>query len=346
MEAKCYNTIFKNHKYFFLNFVLPNKQVIHTYRIYMDESEINKEKSKLHTSIQNQQSHKSGFVNIIGKPNAGKSTLLNELVGERLAIITAKAQTTRHRIIGIVNAPDYQIVYSDTPGIIKDPKYKMQEAMMQFVKTSFKDADVLLVLADATEPDSQLDDYLKKINKQQIPVLFLLNKTDLISHNDILLQLNTWSQKIKATEYIPLSALKKHNVKLVEQKIIEYLPAAPPYYEKDALTDKPERFFVSEIIREKILLNYKQEVPYSIEVVIESFKEEAKLIRIRALILTNRASQKPILIGKGGSRLKKVGTQARKDMEAFLQKKVFLELYVKVRENWRDDEQFLKNMGY
>lgn len=288
--------------------------------------------------------HKSGFVNIIGRPNVGKSTLMNALVGERLAIITAKAQTTRHRIIGIVNGDDFQIVYSDTPGII-EPAYRLQEHMMQFVQTSLKDADVILVMVDATtNEDARL--YADKLKKLKVPILFLLNKVDLVDDRTTLEKLAYWQQQLPATEYIPISALKKKNTGIVFDKILSYLPEGPPYFDKDALTDKPERFFISEIIREKILMNYRQEIPYSVEVVVEEFKESPEIVRIRAVIWTNRKSQKPILIGKGGSMLKRVGTQARKDMEKFLAKKVFLELFVKIKENWRDDEQLLKNLGY
>jgi len=288
--------------------------------------------------------HKSGFVNIIGRPNVGKSTLMNALVGERLAIITSKAQTTRHRIVGIVNGEDFQIVYSDTPGII-EPKYKLQESMMRFVKTSFKDADVFLVMIDATTKED-MSLYRKQLKKVNAPILFILNKVDLVPDEVVLQKLAHWQKEIDAVEYIPISALKKVNLEVVFDKIIQYLPFAPPYYDKDSLTDRPERFFMSEIIREKVFLNYQQEVPYSVEIVIDKFKEEPDIVRISALILTNRKSQKPILIGRGGSKLKTVGTQARKDMEQFLGKKVFLELFVKVKENWRDDDTFLKNLGY
>ncbi len=291
-----------------------------------------------------QKPHRSGFVNIIGRPNAGKSTLMNELVGEQLAIITSKAQTTRHRIFGIVNGEDFQIVYSDTPGII-DPAYKMQEAMMRFVRTSLVDADVLLIIVDATNK-VDASSFAERVSKVKVPVLFLLNKIDLLSEREALEKMAAWKEIISAEEYIPISALKKINLQVVFDKIVGKLPIAPPYYPKDALTDKPERFFVSEIIREKILLTYKQEIPYSVEVVIESFKEEEEIVRISALIICNRKTQKPILIGKGGSKLKRVGTLARKDIEKFLNKKVFLQLYVKVRENWRDDDKTLRNWGY
>lgn len=288
--------------------------------------------------------HKSGFVNIIGKPNAGKSTLMNALVGEQLAIITSKAQTTRHRIMGIVNGVDFQIVYSDTPGII-EPNYGMQKAMMKFVSVSLKDADVLLVLIDITDKKG-IELFEHKIRKHNAPVIVILNKIDLMTQEEVETQLDYWKHYLPAQEYLPVSALKKVNLQTVFDKILTYLPLSPPYYPKEDLTDKPERFFVSEIIREKIFLNYHQEIPYSVEIAIESYKEATDIIRIRAIIFTNRKSQKPILIGKGGSQLKKVGTQARKDIEKFVDKKVFLELFVKVKENWRDNEQFLKYRGY
>lgn len=292
------------------------------------------------------QKHKAGFVNIIGKPNVGKSTLMNVLVGENLAIITSKAQTTRHRIMGIVNGEDFQIVYSDTPGII-DPNYKMQEAMMRFVNIAFKDADIVLLIADLSEKENLIPWYEEKLQKVKVPIIVLLNKTDLVKEAFLKTQIGLWEKAQFAPKVvIPISALLKSNLNLVFGTILQYLPEHPPYYDKDSLTDKDMRFFVSEIIREKILLNYKQEIPYSVEVVIDSYKEEATITRIRALILTNRKSQKPILIGKGGSKLKRVGTQARQDMEKFLDKKVYLELFVKVKENWRDDDFFLKNMGY
>lgn len=291
--------------------------------------------------------HKAGFVNIIGKPNAGKSTLMNVLVGENLAIITSKAQTTRHRIMGIVNGDDFQIVYSDTPGIIIDPHYKMQEAMMRFVNIAFKDADVVLLLADLSEKENLIPWYEEKLKKVKVPIVVLLNKTDLVSDTFTDNQIDLWeAAKFNPQVVIPISALKKTNMNLVFGMIIKNLPEHPPYYDKDSLTDKDMRFFVSEIIREKILLNYKQEIPYSVEIVVESYKEEEKITRIRALIITNRKSHKPILIGRGGSMLKRVGTQARQDIEEFLQQKVFLELFVKIKENWRDDDMFLKNMGY
>ncbi len=287
--------------------------------------------------------HKAGFVNIIGKPNVGKSTLLNELVGEKLAIITSKAQTTRHRILGIVNEDDYQIVFSDTPGII-EPKYKLQESMMGFVTGSFKDADVLLVIVDVKEKN--IPDYWQKIEKIPAPKIFILNKIDLIPKTEWEERLNQWKERVEAEKYFAVSALHKHHTKELFETILECLPYHPPYYAKDDLTDKPWRFFVSEIIREKIFLNYHQEIPYSVEIVVHEYKEAEDIIRIKANIIANRKSQKPILIGKNGSMLKKVGTEARKDIETFVGKKVYLELYVKIKENWRDNDFLLKNFGY
>ncbi|HRK26826.1 MAG TPA: GTPase Era [Chitinophagales bacterium] len=289
--------------------------------------------------------HKAGFVNILGKPNVGKSTLMNNLVGERLAIITAKAQTTRHRIMGIVNQPDYQIVFSDTPGII-NPHYKMQEAMMRFVKISLTDADVILFVVETGNSATDVEDALKLLKKSKAPVILLLNKTDLVSKEETLRLLSYWQEHVKAVSYLPISAKNGYNINHLLSLIVELLPLSPPYYDKDELTDRPERFFMSEIIREKILLTYNEEIPYSVEVQIDEFKEKPDITYIKATIITNRASQKPILIGKDGKKLKSVGTKARADMEQFLQKKVFLELFVKVKENWRDDDRFLRNRGY
>lgn len=289
--------------------------------------------------------HKAGFVNIIGSPNVGKSTLMNAMVGERLSIITSKAQTTRHRIQGIVNGKDFQIVYSDTPGIIK-PCYKLQEGMMRFVKTALFDGDVILFVTDVFEREFKERSVLEKIQKTNAPVLLLLNKIDLSDQKKVDERLKHWQALIPAAEVIPISALKVFNIEKVFNRILELIPESPPYYPKDELTDKPERFFASEIIREKIFLNYDQEIPYSCEVVIESFKEDQKIIRIRAEIIVARDSQKGILIGHKGSKLKKVGTEARKDMEDFLQKKVFLELFVKVNKDWRNKEPQLKRYGY
>lgn len=289
--------------------------------------------------------HKSGFVNIVGCPNVGKSTLLNALVGERLSIITSKAQTTRHRIMGIVSGADYQIVFSDTPGILK-PNYKLQEKMMEFVVDAFSDADVFLLIVDIYE-DIVLDEkYIDKLKNTNTPVLLLLNKIDLATQEILEKKVDEWKTKLPNAEIIPISALKKFNLENVMKRIIELLPPGEAFYDKESLTDKPERFFVSEIIREKILLKYNREIPYSVEVVVNSFKEEETIIRIQADILVERDSQKGIIIGHQGESLKKVGTMARKEAEAFFGKKIFLELFVKVVKDWRSNERYLKNFGY
>lgn len=289
--------------------------------------------------------HKSGFVNIVGCPNVGKSTLLNALVGERLSIITSKAQTTRHRIMGIVSGDDYQIVFSDTPGILK-PNYKLQEKMMEFVVDAFSDADVFLLIVDIYE-DIVLDEkYIDKLKNTNTPVLLLLNKIDLATQEILEKKVDEWKTKLPNAEIIPISALKKFNLENVMKRIIELLPPGEAFYDKESLTDKPERFFVSEIIREKILLKYNREIPYSVEVVVNSFKEEETIIRIQADILVERDSQKGIIIGHQGESLKKVGTMARKEAEAFFGKKIFLELFVKVVKDWRSNERYLKNFGY
>lgn len=292
-------------------------------------------------------SHKAGFVNILGKPNVGKSTLSNGLVGERLSIITSKAQTTRHRILGIVNGDDFQVIFSDTPGIIK-PNYKMQESMMSFVRTSMEDADAFLYLAEIKDtPEKQPEEFIKILEQSKVPSLLLVNKIDQVNDAEELAVLKSrWAIENSSVEVKFISALNQDDVAEVFDWIVEKMPASPPYYAKDALTDKPERFFVEEIIREKILLNYKQEIPYSCEVVVDSFKEAETIIRIRAEIFVNRKSQKSIVIGKGGSMLKKVGTAARKDCEQFFGKQIYLELFVKVKENWRDDDGMLKKLGY
>jgi len=288
---------------------------------------------------------KSGFVNIVGKPNVGKSTLMNALVGEKMAIVTAKAQTTRHRIIGIVNGEDFQIVLSDTPGIIK-PNYNLQKSMMSFVKDAYEDADVLLILVEPKHQLKHIELFEGSIKKSQAKKILVINKSDKINNEEKEVLLNYWKQHLKADSYLALSALKQKGIKGLNQQIKQYLPEHPPYYATDAFTDKPERFFMSEIIREKILKNYKDEIPYSVEVVIESFKEETKIIRISSIIYCNKKSHKPILIGKAGSMLKKVGTEARIDAEVFFGKKIFLEMFVKIKENWRDDDFLLKQMGY
>lgn len=289
--------------------------------------------------------HKAGFVNIIGSPNVGKSTLMNVLVGEKLSIITSKAQTTRHRIMGIVNGEDFQIVYSDTPGVLK-PNYKLQESMMEFVHTALTDADVILFVTDIYEDIKIEEHILHKIKHAKAKVLLLINKIDLATQEKLEEKVNYWKNEVPNSEVIPVSALEKFNVNYIFDRILENLPEGPGFYDKDQLTDKPEKFFVSEIIREKILMNYKKEIPYSVEVVVESFKDEEKIIKIRAEILVVRDSQKGIIIGHQGKALKKVGTEARKDMETFFGKQVFLELFVKVNKDWRDSDQQLKRFGY
>jgi len=289
--------------------------------------------------------HKSGFVNIIGNPNVGKSTLMNALVGERLSIVTSKAQTTRHRILGIVSEENYQIIFSDTPGIIK-PAYEMQESMMDFVKSAFDDADVLVYMVEIGEKVLKDERFFEKIKHAKIPVLILLNKIDLSLQDFVKEQINFWREQLPHAEILPISALEKFNVEAVFEKIIELLPEGPAYYPKDQLTDKTERFFVNETIREKILIHYKKEVPYSVEVDTEEFEETDTIIRIRAVIMVERETQKGILIGHKGAPLKRVGTEARKDLELFFQKKIFLELYVKVNKDWRSNSKQLKRFGY
>ncbi len=287
--------------------------------------------------------HKSGFVSIVGKPNVGKSSLMNKLVGENLSIITAKAQTTRHRVMGMLNGDDFQIVYSDTPGIL-EPKYELQQAMMRYVKVSLEDADLILLVVDLNEQyDEQLLARFKSINT---PILLLINKIDLAKGSQIADKVKYWKELLNPKELIPVSALTGENLERVLLSIKDLLPEHPGYYPKDDLTDRSERFFASEIIREKIFMNYEQEIPYSTEVGIESFKDEEKMIRIRATIYVERDSQKGILIGKAGSSLKKVGTEARLDMERFFGKKIFLETHVKVADNWRKQKQKLKQFGY
>lgn len=288
--------------------------------------------------------HKAGFVNIIGNPNVGKSTLMNALVGEKLSIITSKAQTTRHRIMGIVNGIDFQIIYSDTPGIIK-PHYKLHESMMKFIETALIDADIILLVTEVNDKIKDIE-ILKKIEKLNIPILVLINKIDLSDQQTIEEQIKLWKSRLKKADVIPISALEKFNIKKVFDKIIEKLPENPPFFPKDELTDKSQRFFVSEIIREKILLNYSKEIPYSIEVVVDEFKEDKNLIRIKAYIYVARDSQKAIIIGHKGNAIKKFGTEARIDIEDFIEKKVYLELSVKVNKDWRNKESQLKRFGY
>jgi GTP-binding protein Era len=289
--------------------------------------------------------HKAGFVNIIGSPNVGKSTLMNVLVGERLSIITSKAQTTRHRIMGIVNGEDFQIVYSDTPGVLK-PNYKLQESMMEFVHTALTDADVILFVTDIYEDIKIEEKILNKIKNAGAKVLLLINKIDLATQEKLEEKVAYWKNEVPNSEVIPVSALEKFNVNYIFDRILANLPEGPGFYDKDQLTDKPEKFFVSEIIREKILTNYKKEIPYSVEVIVESFKDEEKIIKIRAEIIVVRDSQKGIIIGHQGKALKKVGTEARKDIEGFFGKQVFLELFVKVNKDWRDSDTQLKRFGY
>lgn len=290
-------------------------------------------------------SHKAGFINIIGNPNVGKSTLMNALVGERLSIITSKAQTTRHRILGIVNGDDFQMIFSDTPGIIK-PAYEMQEAMMQFVKLAFEDADILIYMVEIGEKELKDEAFFNKIIHTQTPVLLLLNKIDKSNQEQLETQVALWQDKVPNAEIIPISALENFNVSAVFNRILELLPISPAFYPKDALTDKPERFFVNETIREKILLNYDKEIPYAVEVETEEFKEEENIIRIKALINVERDTQKGIIIGHKGAALKKVGTQAREDLEKFFGKKIFLEIFVKVAKDWRSNQFQLRRLGY
>ena len=289
--------------------------------------------------------HRSGFVNIVGNPNVGKSTLMNLLVGEKISIITSKAQTTRHRIMGIVNTPEYQIVYSDTPGVLR-PNYKLQEQMLNFSLSALEDADVLLYMTDVVETFDKNDDFIAKVQKLDQPILLLINKIDLTTQEKLEELVMEWTLILPKAEIYPISALNNFSVDLIKRRIIDLIPVSPPYFEKDALTDKPARFFVTEIIREKALLYYQKEIPYSIEVVVEEFKDEAKLIRIRALIMVERDSQKGIIIGHQGKALKKLGTMARKDIEKFFGKKVFIELYVKVEKDWRDRDNILRSYGY
>jgi GTP-binding protein Era len=289
--------------------------------------------------------HKAGFVNIIGCPNVGKSTLMNTLVGQKLSIITSKAQTTRHRIMGIVNEPAYQIIFSDTPGILK-PNYKLHEKMMRFVADAMEDADIFLLITDMFEDIALEESYIKKLNKVEQPVLLLINKIDLTTEEKLQAKVAQWKEKIPRAEILPISALLNVNVDMVMKRILALLPEHAPFYDKEQLTDKPERFFVSEIIREKILLNYQKEIPYSVEVEVDSFKEEEKIIRIEATIYVERDSQKGILIGHKGEAIKKLGIEARADCETFLGKHIHLQLFVKVDKDWRSNDKRLKRFGY
>ncbi len=289
--------------------------------------------------------HRSGFVNIVGNPNVGKSTLMNLLVGEKLSIITSKSQTTRHRIIGIVNTPEYQVVYSDTPGVLR-PNYKLQERMLSFSLSALDDADVLLYVTDVVETIDKNDDFLQRVQQMDIPVLLLINKIDLTNQTELEKLVDQWHELLPKAEIYPISALNNFGIDEIKKRIVELLPESPPYFEKDALTDRPARFFVSEIIREKALMLYQKEVPYSLEVLVEEFKEENDIIRIRAVIWVERDSQKGIIIGHKGEALKKLGTMARKDIERFFEKKVYLQLFVKVEKDWRNNERILRSLGY
>ena len=290
--------------------------------------------------------HKSGFVNIIGSPNVGKSTLMNKLVGEKLSIITSKQQTTRHRIMGIVNGENHQIVFSDTPGVL-NPHYKLHESMMRFVSSALQDADIILFVTDIFETKMNHEETLDRIKSHSSPVLVLMNKIDLAKDpSDLEKKVNYWKEQIPRAEILPISALHGLSIDFIMPRLIELLPEGEPFFPKDELTDKPMRFFISEIVREKILQNYSKEIPYSCEVVVESYKDKENIVDIRVLIYVNRDSQKAILIGHKGSKMKKVGIESRIDIEAFIDKKVFLDLYVKVDKDWRDKEQKLKKYGY
>jgi len=289
--------------------------------------------------------HKAGFVNIIGNPNVGKSTIMNALVGEKISIITQKMQTTRHRIKGIVNGEDFQIVYSDTPGILK-PNYKLQETMMKFVDSALIDADVILFVTDVIETPGKNPDYIEKVRKSNMPVIVLINKIDLSNQNDVLRLFDYWTNIFPGANVFPISAQEKFNIEPIFDRILELLPEAPPYFGKDELTDRNERFFLQEIIREKILLHYQKEIPYSVEVAVEEFKETDKIINVSCVIYVERDSQKGIIIGHRGEMIKRVGTEARKDAEEFFNKKIFMELFVKVAKDWREKDKQLKNFGY
>ena len=295
--------------------------------------------------MQQQSKHKSGFVNIVGNPNVGKSTLMNKLVGEKISIITNKSQTTRHRIIGIVNTPEYQIVYSDTPGVLQ-PNYKLQEQMLNFSLSALDDADVLLYVTDVVEKIDKNDKFLSKVQQLDLPVLLLINKIDQTNQESLEKFVEIWHELLPKSEIYPISALNNFSIDIVQKRILDLLPESPPYFDKNALTDKPARFFVTEIIREKALLIYQKEIPYSMEVVVEEFKEEKDIIRIRAIILMERDTQKGIIIGHKGEAIKRLGILARKDIELFFEKKIYLQLYVKVEKDWRDRDNTLKQFGY
>ena len=290
--------------------------------------------------------HRAGFVNIVGNPNVGKSTLMNDLVGERISIITSKAQTTRHRIMGIVNTPEYQIVFSDTPGVLK-PKYKLQESMLGFSEGALTDADILLYVTDVVEDPEKNKEFLDRVAREDVPVLLVINKIDLLKNQDELQALvDKWHERLPKAEIFPISATENFNVENLKKRIVELLPVSPPFFGKDALTDKPARFFVTEIIREKLLLNYDKEIPYSSEVIVEKFEEKEGSIHIMSVIYVERDTQKGIIIGKGGDKIKKVGIEARQDIERFFGKRVYLEIFVKVEKDWRNRENKLKSFGY
>ena len=289
--------------------------------------------------------HKAGYVNIIGNPNVGKSTLMNALIGHKLSIITNKAQTTRHRILGILNEKEYQIVFSDTPGVIK-PAYKLQENMMNFVHSAFQDADILIYMIEIGEKGLKDEKLFERLKKTSVPIIMLLNKIDLAEQDFVAQEIEKWSTVLPNAQLLPISALNNFNLDIIKEKLVELLPDSPPYYEKDAITDKSERFFVEEIIREKILKHYKKEIPYCVQIEVEEFFEEEEIIKIRAIIYVMRESQKGIIIGHQGLGLKRIGTEARRDIEKMLDKKVFLATPVKVKKNWRNDNQQLKKFGY
>ena len=289
--------------------------------------------------------HSSGFVNIVGNPNVGKSTLMNLLVGERVSIITSKAQTTRHRIMGIVNTPEMQIVYSDTPGVLR-PNYKLQESMLEFSESALGDADVLIYVTDTVETAEKNEEFLARVRGVDCPLLLVINKLDLSNQKELEKLVEYWHEQLPKAEIVPISALNRFNIEPLRKRIESLIPPSPPYFEKDALTDKPARFFVTEIIREKILLYYQKEIPYATEVIVEEFKEEVERINIKCLIVVERDSQKGIIIGPKGVALKRVGSAARKDIERFFDKKVFLEIFVKVEKDWRNRDNLLKRYGY
>ncbi len=299
----------------------------------------------MQTFLKINMTHKAGFVNIIGYPNVGKSTLMNALVGEKLSIITSKAQTTRHRIMGIVNGDNFQIVYSDTPGIVKDPSYKMHEYMNQYIESALVDADVILLMHETGQLFEEVD-ILERLIKADIPVIVIINKIDLSNQESVVKEMEYWSAKLPGAEVIPISAIKNFNIAKVFDEILALIPESPPFFPKDELSDRSVRFFVSEIIREKVFTNYKKEVPYAVEVAVDEYKEEPKLVRISATIFVDRESQKAIILGHQGKSIKKVGTEARKDIEEFIQNKVFLEITVKVNKDWREKENMLKRFGY